>query len=84
MSDPLTETLWLDRRGVVVTPQLLAEALGVLEHRYGIGRALDAEDMANALVTLIHARQAADGRDGFGTVHVEIRPHVATRARSDR
>jgi hypothetical protein len=60
MRDLLSETLWLDRRGVVVTADLLAEALKAIEDQYGVGQALDQDDMAIAVVRLIRARQAAE------------------------
>jgi hypothetical protein len=80
--DLISDTLWLDRRGVIVTPHLLAEALEIIESEYGVGRALNQRDIADAAIALIHARQRveAEGRHELG-VPFEIRPREPVEPR---
>jgi hypothetical protein len=72
--DLIADVLWHDRRGIVVTPNLLAEALEIIESEYGIGRSLNQRDIADAVVALIHARQRATSQaSAERRVPVEIR-----------
>jgi hypothetical protein len=82
--DFIADVLWHERRGIVVTPSLLAEALEIIESEYGVGRSLNQRDIADAVVALIHARQRATSQSSAERrVPLEIRDRTdATPART--
>lgn len=58
--DLLGETLWINGHAVAVTPELLADTLTLIEKQIGVGKIVEQRDIAEAVVQLIHARQAAE------------------------
>jgi hypothetical protein len=77
--DIVAETLWHDRHGVVVTPDLLAEALEIIESHYGVGRSLNQRDIADAVIALVHARQRAGGSTAPRRIPFEIPLEIRER-----
>ena len=57
--DLLADTLWINGRAVTVTPELLADALRIIERQVGVGRVVDQSEIAEVVVQLLHDRQKA-------------------------